>query len=114
MFEQSQVKFYLTGSGRSPVEEFLRDQSNEIREQFMEAVNWLAAGQMLSMPHSRSLSSIRPRLHELRLKDQSGQVRILYFMKKRDGIYMLHAFRKKTQAMPLQDIKVALKRIREI
>lgn len=114
MFQQIRIKFYLTGSGRNPVEDFLKDQSNEIRERFVEAVQWLASGQNLSMPLSRSLSGIHPGLHEMRLKDRSGQIRVLYFMKKADAIYMLHAFRKKTQALPRQEIELALRRIREI
>lgn len=96
------------------MEEFLKDQSDEIRERFIEAVCWLASGQNLAMPLSRNLSGIYPGLHELRLKDRSGQIRILYFMKKADGIYMVHAFRKKTQALPRQEIELALRRIREV
>jgi phage-related protein len=114
MFSQTKIRFYLTSSGRSPVEEFLKNQSNEIQERFVEAVSWLASGQNLSMPLARNLSGIHPGLHELRLRDRSGQIRVLYFMKKADGIYMVHAFRKKTQALPRQEIERALRRIREI
>lgn len=102
------------GSGRSPVEEFIQEQSAEIRADFVDAVNLLTSGQTLSMPLNRSLSSIHAGLHELRLKDRSGQTRIFYFIKKGDGIYMLHAMRKKTQEIPKKEIEIALKRIREV
>lgn len=108
------VNFYLTSSGRSPVEEFLRDQSLEIRTAVVDTVNLLASGAVLSMPQSRNLSGIYPGLHELRLKDRSGQARIFYYIKKGDAIYMLHAFKKKTQELPKKEIEVALKRIREV
>ena len=108
------IKFYLTNSGRSPVEEFLDGVSQELRQDFFDAVNLLAQGQNLTLPLSRNLSSIYPGLHELRLKDKSGQARIFYFIKRQDGIYMLHAFKKKTQELPQKEIALILKRIREI
>ena len=108
------VKFYLLGSGRSPVEEFLREQSDEIRSDFVDAVNLLASGQILSMPLSRNLSGTHPGLHEIRLKDKAGQVRVFYFIRRGDAIYMLHAMRKKTQEIPKRDIALILKRIREV
>lgn len=110
----AKVKFYLQGSGRSPVEEFLQEQSEEIRADFVDALSLLASGQILSMPLSRNLAGIYQGLHELRLKDRSGQVRIFYFVKKQDGLYMLHAMQKKTQEIPKRDIELILKRIKEV
>jgi len=72
------------------------------------------AGQGLTMPLSRNLSSVYPGLHELRFKDRSGQVRVFYFVKRGDAIYLLHAFRKKTQELPRNEIELVLKRIKEI
>jgi phage-related protein len=108
------VKFYLKDSGRSPVEEFLSDCSTDIRSDFFDAVNLLVAGQVLAMPLSRNLASIHQGLHELRLKDRNGPIRIFYFIKKGDAIYMLHAFKKKTQELPKNEVALALKRIKEI
>ncbi len=54
------VKFYLKGSGRSPVEEFIQELSSELRREFFDAVALLAAGQILAMPLSRSLFGIYP------------------------------------------------------
>ena len=108
------VKFYLTGSGRSPVEDFLEECSEGLRGDFLDAVSLLSKGESLAMPLSRNLSSVYRGLHELRLKDKNGQVRVFYFLTKIDGIYLLHAFRKKTQELPKKEIEVALKRIKEI
>lgn len=108
------VKFYLTGSGRSPVEDFLQDCSAGIKADFFDAVNLLSSGQTLAMPLSRGLSSVHPGLHELRLKDKSGQVRVFYFVKKGDAIYLLHGMRKKTQDLPKKELDLVLKRIREV
>ena len=108
------VKFYLKSSGRSPIEEFLESQSLGLRSDFLDAVSLLSSGQTLTMPVSRNLSSIHSGLHELRLKDRAGAVRVFYFIKKGDAIYMLHAFKKKTQELPQKEIDLVLKRIKEI
>lgn len=108
------VKFYLTGSGRSPVETFLQSCSAELRGEFFDAVSLLADGQVLQMPLSRNLSSVHAGLHELRLKDRAGQVRVFYFVKKGDAIYLLHAIKKKTQELPKKELDLVLKRIREV
>jgi phage-related protein len=108
------IKFYLTSSGRSPVQVFLEGVSQEVKQNFFDAISLLAQGQNLSMPLSRPLSSIYQGLHELRFKDRAGQVRIFYFLKKQEGIYLLHAFRKKTQELPQKEVDLILKRIREI
>ena len=64
------VKFYLKASGRSPIEEFLNERSQELRSDF--------------------------------------------FVKRGDAIYLLHAFRKKTQELPRKETDIALSRIKEI
>ena len=110
----TKVRFYLKSSGRSPVEEFLTECSEDIRSDFFDAMALLSSGQMLSMPVSRNLASIHSGLHELRLKDRSGQVRVFYFFKKNDGIYLLHAIKKKTQELPRHEIETVLKRIKEV
>lgn len=74
----------------------------------------LEAGENLAMPLNRNLSSIYKGLNELRLKDRTGAYRFLYFIKKADGIYFIHAFKKKTQELPQKEIEVVLKRLKEI
>jgi phage-related protein len=108
------VKFYLTSSGRSPVEEFLQELSGELRSDFVDAVILLEEGQNLSMPLSRNLSSVFKGLHELRIKDRTGAYRFFYFIKKADGIYFIHAFKKKTQDLPTKEIEIVIKRVKEV
>lgn len=66
------------------------------------------------MPLSRNLASLHKGLHELRLKDNTGAYRIFYYIKKGDGIYFVHAFKKKTQELPQKEIEVVLKRLKEV
>ncbi|MBI4042017.1 MAG: type II toxin-antitoxin system RelE/ParE family toxin [Deltaproteobacteria bacterium] len=108
------VRFYRTMSGRSPVEEFLKELSEETRSDFYDAISLLVEGFNLSMPLSRNLASICSGLHELRFGDKMGQVRVFYFIKKGSAIYILHAIRKKTQEIPKKEIDLILKRIREV
>lgn len=108
------VKYYLSFSGRSPVEDFLADLSQDMRANFLDALVLLEDGQNLSMPLSRNLSSIHKGLHELRLKDKTGAYRFFYFIKKADAIYLIHAFKKKTQELPQKEIDVVLKRLKEV
>lgn len=108
------VRFYLTAGGRSPVEEFIAAQPESIRLELLDAISLLSEGRVLGMPLGRNLSGRIPGLHELRLRDRGGQVRVFYFVNKQDAIYLIHAFRKKTQDIPRHEIDVVKKRLKEI
>ena len=108
------IRYYQTPGGRSPVEEFLLGLPEATRLEVADAIVLLESGQALEMPLSRNLASIRPGLHELRFRDKAGQVRVIYFLKKGDALYLLHAFRKKTQAIPRRELDIINKRLKEI
>jgi len=76
------VKYFQSVSGRSPVEEFLNAQSEEVLADYFAAVSRLEKGEILTMPRSRNLSGIHKGLYELRLKDAAGQYRFFYFIKR--------------------------------
>lgn len=108
------IKLYQTAAGRSPVGEFLAALPEETRLEIADAMVLLESGQKLEMPLSRNLSNIQPGLHELRFRDRAGQVRVIYYIKKGDAIYLVHAFRKKTQTIPQRELDIIYKRLREI
>ncbi len=108
------IKYYVTRSGRSPVEEFVADLESRARQDFVDAIALLERGQTLGPPISKPLPGIQRGLHELRLRDRAGIARIIYYLKKRDAIFLLHAFRKKTQKIPEREKKVILKRLKEV
>jgi len=68
------LKFYKTGSGRAPAKEFLDELSVEVREEFLTSTTKLESGEMLFMPISRNMSNMFRGLHELRIKDDSGDL----------------------------------------
>ena len=86
----------------------------EIREDLADALARLDEGHKLSLPLSRPMPSIGKGVHELRFKDRSGVFRVIYFLKGAGAIYILHAFKKKTQKTPKEDIEMAKKRPKEV
>ncbi len=99
------IYYYKTISGRNPVMEFISEQEMELQEDFFDAV---------SMPLNRNLNSIYPGLNELRLRDKRGIYRIFYYRSSKEGIFLIHAIKKKTQKLPKQDVFLILNRIREM
>jgi phage-related protein len=59
----------------------------------------LQRGELLSLPRSRPMPSIGSRCHELRIRDESHQWRIIYRIDL-DAIVILEIFEKKTRATP--------------
>ena len=60
------------------------------------------------------MPSIGRGVHELRLKDRSGQYRIVYALVPRGTVHVLHAFKKTTQATPQCSMTVAQRRLKEV
>ena len=58
--------------------------------------------------------NIGPGVCEIRIREESGQYRILYVAKFADAVHVLHAFQKKTQRTAKVDIDLAKKRYKEI
>jgi phage-related protein len=109
-----EVRHYQTSSGRDVIAEFLRDCSQDIRSDYLDAISLLEKGEILKMPLNRPLNNVYAGLQELRFKDRSGQYRFLYLLKKKDAIYVIHAFKKKTEELPDKEKRLVLKRIKEI
>jgi phage-related protein len=68
---------------------------------------------MLTMPLSRAMPSIGRAVHELRLRERSGHYRVTYALIRRGTVYVLHAFKKTTQATPQRHIDLARRRLKE-
>lgn len=59
----------------------------------------LQGGEKLSLPHSRPMSTIGTRCHELRIRDSDKTWRIVYRIDD-DAIIILHVFAKKDRRTP--------------
>ena len=71
----------------------------------------LQMGERISLPHSRPMSSIGVRCHELRIDDENKKWRIVYRIDE-DAIVILEVFEKKTQKTPKNVIDNCKRRIR--
>ena len=62
----------------------------------------------------KSMPVIGSGVYEIHIRDDSGAFRVFYAVNQPEAIYVLHAFQKKTQATPRQDIELGRKRYKEL
>ena len=92
-----EIRYYKTLSGRNPVREFVKQLSPRAQNKFEDLIMQLEQGKHLALPDSRSLGNIYRGLRELRIKDEAGIYRIFYYIKVKEAIYILNAFKKTSQ-----------------
>jgi phage-related protein len=71
----------------------------------------LQQGETLGMPHSRPMPSIGPRCHELRIRDDARNWRIMYRIDS-DAIVIVDVFAKKSGATPKKVIDTCKARLK--
>lgn len=62
----------------------------------------------------KPMPSVGKGVRELRIWDRSGTYRVIYVVKVKEAVFVLHAFSKKSQATPKRDIDLARKRLKEV
>lgn len=72
----------------------------------------LQRGRLLSMPHSRPISAVGPRCHELRVVDEGVTWRIVYRIDP-DAIVIVEVFAKKTAQTPAAVLEACRRRLKE-
>ena len=70
----------------------------------------MQCGENIGMPVARPMPAIAAGAYELRVKDADGIYRIFYYLKSAEGILVFHAFAKRTQTTPQNEIETAKKR----
>ena len=93
---------------------FIRGQPTSIRRQIGEALRDLQKGAYLGMPMSRPMATVAAGVHELRVRGEGTQIRVLYCVRYLDRIIVFHAFQKKSQKTPLREIRLARHRLQEV
>lgn len=84
---------------------------NKIKERFIRLVELIEEyGADLGLPHTRALGN---GLFELRVKGQEGIGRVFFCYAVNKRVIILHSFIKKTQNIPLQELNLAKKRLKE-
>jgi phage-related protein len=94
--------------------EAIRSFPELVKKSIGKALFDLQKGHRLGMPVSRTMSSVKPGVEELRIKDASGAYRVFYFTKSERGILVFHAFTKKTQRTSLFEIELGRRRLKEL
>lgn len=104
------IVFFESAIGRQPVREFIENLTKGEQKEIGSDIKFVQDNYPVGLPLVRKL---KPKLWELRSHIKSGISRVFFtFMDKK--IILLHAIVKKTQKTPLQEINVAIKRLKEI
>ena len=85
-----------------------------MRFEFGKAILDLQHGVRIGMPLSRPMPEVASGVCELRVRDAFGIYRAFYLAKSARGIFVIHAFEKKTQKTPAREIELARKRLKEM
>jgi phage-related protein len=85
--------------------------SREARIEAGTLLRRLQEGETLGLPHSRPMPSIGPRCHELRIRDENRNWRVLYWLDT-DAIVIAEVFAKTTRQTPKQVLAVCRRRLR--
>ena len=102
---KKQVVYYVDEKGGNPVWEFVLALPPDERDKCLEYISYLEEmGEQVRRPVGDYLGS---KLYELRPK----QTRIIYFFMLKDYAILVHAFRKKTNAVPEREIKIAFRKM---
>lgn len=92
--------------------EIVRRYAADVRRAIGSELRLLQTGQ--EPVHARPLKTVGRGVWELKISEKAGQFRVIYVTKRRDRIYVLHAFQKKTQRTPQRDLDLARTRFKEI
>jgi len=103
--------FYENAKGREPVREWILGLSAADCKLVGRDTQKVEFGWPLGMPYCRSLGS---GLWEVRSDLTDGKIARVIFCVIGGRMVLLHGFIKKTQATPLGDLRLALKRMMEI
>ncbi|MBI2592442.1 type II toxin-antitoxin system RelE/ParE family toxin [Candidatus Saccharibacteria bacterium] len=109
---QYRITYYRTSRGEEPSRYFIEKQDKATRAKVARYIKLLEAyGPNLGMPHVRYLKS---GLYELRIRGQN-ELRIFYIaLTSKRTVMFLHAFRKRTQKTPENELKIARSRRSEL
>jgi phage-related protein len=91
---------------------FLRDLPADVRQDAGYQLSKVQSGQQPD--DFKPMPAVGPGVEEIRIFDETGAFRIIYFARLPHAVFVLHVFQKKTQATPLRDIALAKARYAEL
>ncbi len=97
--------FFRTGAGNEPVREWLKALDQADRRRIGEDIKLTEYGWPIGMPTCRPMGES---LHEVRSRISHNRIaRVLFYIDARQRMVLLHAFIKKSQATPAEDLRLA-------
>jgi phage-related protein len=105
------ARFYETPAGNEPVRAWLLALDTADRQRVGTDIAKVEFGWPIGMPYCRSLSG---GLWEVRSDISNGRTARVLFAIINAEMVLLHAFVKKTQATPRDDLELARKRMKEV
>ena len=111
MSSKFDIRFFQTASGRVPVQEYLDTLATTNKDSYITVLTYIKMlakqGSMLGFPYVRKMQG---NVWELRPKSE----RVLYCCIEGNTIYLLHAFSKKSNKTPANELKTALQRYKQL
>jgi len=111
MSKKINVVFYQSPSGKEPVREWRRSLGPYDRQIVGNDIKTVEYGWPIGMPVSRPLGN---KLYEVRSNISDKRIVRVIFTILDDWMVLLHAFIKKSQQTPKEEIDLAIKRLKEI
>lgn len=105
------ARFYVQGSGRAPVRDWLMDLSVEDRRTIGKDIQKVEFGWPLGMPLCRPLGD---GLWEIRSDLETGRISRIIFGFIDNEMILLNGFIKKSRKCPKQEIELAVKRRKDL
>ncbi len=106
------VNYFTDEMGKQPVKEWIDTLEVKLQLKIFRAFELLEDFNInLKAPYVKPLED---KLYELRIKDQKGIYRIIYFAYTGQEFIMLNGFVKKTQKTPKKEIELAKTRMKEV
>jgi len=106
------VSFFETEAGKSPVEEFIKNQNPTVADKIARAIDLLEEFGSNLYLHGSYTEKVTDKIFALRVTG-SIQIRILYCFYKNSAV-LLHAFGKKMQKIPRKEIEIAQARFKSL
>jgi phage-related protein len=107
-----QIHYYTTEAGHIPVKDFIDALPTPAKAKTFRTFELVEEyGTMVGGPHVKHIDDD---LWEIRVITAEGTYRFIFTLLKDQVIMLLHAFSKKTQKLPPNELKTAKARLREI
>ena len=105
-----EVVYFKTERGDEPVRGFVDSLDISSKRKYWRKIDYLRQfGRSLCEPHAKNLGN---GIYELRFRGSDGNFRILYFFFNGSHAILTNAFKKKTNRTPLNEIDLAISRMR--